>query len=274
MESSERPLAAANKRARANDEALGPADIAENVAADTGASSGQPDGRVCSLRRVQESRLDCIVQSGPDLLSRAGLESVYRTYLATSWGKGSFPLDCTLIAVKLHFDCSFGRVVRRRGWAKGPRGASNCSSQDRSVGDQCIVGACERPDFNYRGIDASEPVELLSDSGARKLHLLIGLGGAACQCGLRMRHTISAALVNQFSGRQASTFPPLCPLSSARSVLQRRAQPRPPRPARRRIPLPDPYRAKRMRSRRRRLRCDALGIGQVVRRPLAHQRRR
>lgn len=29
--------------------------------------------------------------------------------------KGSFPLDCTQIAVKLHFDCSFGRVVGRRG---------------------------------------------------------------------------------------------------------------------------------------------------------------
>ena len=48
-------------------------------------------------------------------------------------------------------------------------------------------------------IDAAEPVVLLGDSGTGKSHLLIGLGIAACQRGLRVRYTTAAALVNELA---------------------------------------------------------------------------
>jgi len=41
------------------------------------------------------------------------------------------------------------------------------------------------------------PVVLLGDSGTGKTHLLIGLGIAACEAGLRVRYTTTAALVNE-----------------------------------------------------------------------------
>ena len=47
--------------------------------------------------------------------------------------------------------------------------------------------------------DAGRPVVLLADSGTGKSHLLIGLGMAACQRGLRVRYTTAAALVNELA---------------------------------------------------------------------------
>ncbi|HVN11878.1 MAG TPA: IS21-like element helper ATPase IstB, partial [Kineosporiaceae bacterium] len=46
-------------------------------------------------------------------------------------------------------------------------------------------------------IGAGEPVVLLGDSGTGKTHLLIGLGIAACEAGLRVRYATAAALVNE-----------------------------------------------------------------------------
>jgi DNA replication protein DnaC len=46
-------------------------------------------------------------------------------------------------------------------------------------------------------IGAGEPVVLLGDSGTGKTHLLIGLGIAACDRGLRVRYATAAALVNE-----------------------------------------------------------------------------
>jgi len=46
-------------------------------------------------------------------------------------------------------------------------------------------------------IGAGEPVVLLGDSGTGKTHLLIGLGIAACEAGLRVRYVTAAALVNE-----------------------------------------------------------------------------
>ena len=46
-------------------------------------------------------------------------------------------------------------------------------------------------------ISAGEPVVLLGDSGTGKTHLLIGLGIAACERGLRVRYVTAAALVNE-----------------------------------------------------------------------------
>ena len=44
---------------------------------------------------------------------------------------------------------------------------------------------------------AGEPVVLLGDSGTGKTHLLIGLGTAAAEHGLRVRYVTTAALVNE-----------------------------------------------------------------------------
>ena len=46
-------------------------------------------------------------------------------------------------------------------------------------------------------ITAGEPVVLLGDSGTGKTHLLIGLGTAAAERGLRVRYVTTAALVNE-----------------------------------------------------------------------------
>ncbi len=46
-------------------------------------------------------------------------------------------------------------------------------------------------------IAAGEPVVLLGDSGTGKTHLLIGLGIAACDRGLRVRYATAAAMVNE-----------------------------------------------------------------------------
>ncbi len=46
-------------------------------------------------------------------------------------------------------------------------------------------------------ITAGEPVVLLGDSGTGKTHLLIGLGTAAAEHGLRVRYVTTAALVNE-----------------------------------------------------------------------------
>jgi len=48
-------------------------------------------------------------------------------------------------------------------------------------------------------IAASEPVVLLGDSGTGKTHVLIGLGIAACERGLRVRYTTTTALVNELA---------------------------------------------------------------------------
>ena len=48
-------------------------------------------------------------------------------------------------------------------------------------------------------VTAGEPVVLLGDPGTGKSHLLIGLGMAACQEGLRVRYVTAAGLVNELA---------------------------------------------------------------------------
>jgi DNA replication protein DnaC len=48
-------------------------------------------------------------------------------------------------------------------------------------------------------VAAGEPVVLLGDPGTGKTHLLIGLGIAACERGLRVRYATAAALVNELA---------------------------------------------------------------------------
>ena len=48
-------------------------------------------------------------------------------------------------------------------------------------------------------ITAGDPVVLLGDSGTGKSHLLIGLGHAACEQGLRVRYVSTAQLVNELT---------------------------------------------------------------------------
>ena len=61
--------------------------------------------------------------------------------------------------------------------------------------DPALLATLERGEW----IDAGQPVVLLGDSGTGKSHLLIGLGMAACQRGLRVRYTTAAALVNELA---------------------------------------------------------------------------
>lgn len=48
-------------------------------------------------------------------------------------------------------------------------------------------------------VTAGEPVVLLGDPGTGKTHLLIGLGTAACEAGLRVRYVTAAGLVNELA---------------------------------------------------------------------------
>ena len=61
--------------------------------------------------------------------------------------------------------------------------------------DPTLIAALESCEWVERG----EPVALLGDSGTGKSHLLIGLGVAACQRGLRVRYTTAAQLVNELA---------------------------------------------------------------------------
>ena len=53
-------------------------------------------------------------------------------------------------------------------------------------------------DFDLEAVPTLDPA-LLGDRGTGKSHLLIGLGMAACQRGLRVRYTSAAALVNELA---------------------------------------------------------------------------
>ena len=53
-------------------------------------------------------------------------------------------------------------------------------------------------DFDLETVPTLDPA-LLGDRGTGKSHLLIGLGMAACQRGLRARYTSAAALVNELA---------------------------------------------------------------------------
>ena len=53
-------------------------------------------------------------------------------------------------------------------------------------------------DFDLEAAHTLDPA-LLGDRGTGKSHLLIGLGMAACQRGLRVRYTTAAALVNELA---------------------------------------------------------------------------
>jgi len=61
--------------------------------------------------------------------------------------------------------------------------------------DPALLAALERGEW----IAAGEPVVLLGDSGTGKSHLLIGLGIAACERGLRVRYVTAAGLVNELA---------------------------------------------------------------------------
>ena len=61
--------------------------------------------------------------------------------------------------------------------------------------DPTMLATLERGEW----IALGEPVVLLGDSGTGKSHLLIGLGMAACQRGLRVRYTTAAQLVNELA---------------------------------------------------------------------------
>ena len=61
--------------------------------------------------------------------------------------------------------------------------------------EPAMLAALERGEW----ITAGEPLVLLGDSGTGKSHLLIGLGIAACERGLRVRYVTAAALVNELA---------------------------------------------------------------------------
>ncbi len=61
--------------------------------------------------------------------------------------------------------------------------------------DPTMLATLERGEW----IASGQPVVLLGDSGTGKSHLLIGLGMAACQRGLRVRYTTAAQLVNELA---------------------------------------------------------------------------
>ena len=106
--------------------------------------------------------------------------------------------------------------------------------------DPTMLATLERGEW----IDAGRPVVLLGDSGTGKSHLLIGLGMAACQRGLRVRYTTAAALVNELAeAADERTLSRLVARYGRLDLLCLDVRLRPPRPARSRAALPGPHRA-------------------------------
>ena len=125
-------------------------------------------------------------------------------------------------------------------------------------------------------ISAGEPVVLLGDSGTGKTHLLIGLGIAACEQGLRVRYVTAAALVNELveaaDERELSKVVArygrldlLCLDELGYLHL---------RPPGCRAPLPGPHRARRAGLDRGRLERALQRVGPDVHRPAARRRGR
>jgi DNA replication protein DnaC len=82
-------------------------------------------------------------------------------------------------------------------------------------------------------IEAGEPVVLLGDSGTGKTHLLIGLGIAACERGLRVRYVTAAALVNELveaADERTLSRVVVCPREWRPPSPERIIQPRRPSP--------------------------------------------
>ena len=83
-----------------------------------------------------------------------------------------------------------------------PRPGSRGSSGSRSSTSPRRRRSRRRPSRRSPrspGSTAGEPVVLLGDPGTGKTHLLIGLGIAACEEGLRVRYVTAAALVNELA---------------------------------------------------------------------------
>ena len=87
------------------------------------------------------------------------------------------------------------RAVRRVHEARFPRlkHLADFDLEAAPTVDPTMLATLERGEW----IASGQPVVLLGDSG--KSHLLIGLGIAACQRGLRVRYTTAAALVNELA---------------------------------------------------------------------------
>ena len=106
----------------------------------------------------------------------------YRAYLAT------------VLAVEVD-DRTTRRVARRISEAHFPRlkRLADCDCGENGLVTPAQVALLAGGAYLAHG----EPVVLLGDSGTGKTHLLIGLGIAACEAGLRVRYTTTAALVNE-----------------------------------------------------------------------------
>ncbi len=101
-----------------------------------------------------------------------------------------------LLAAELD-DRQARRRERRIAEARFPR-VKHLADFDLSAAptiDPAALAALERGAW----LEAGEPVVLLGDSGTGKSHLLIGLGMAACERGLRVRYVTTAALVNELA---------------------------------------------------------------------------
>ena len=143
--------------------------------------------------------------------------------------------------------------------SRGSSTSPTSTSRRAPTVDPALLAALDSCEWVERG----EPVVLLGDSGTGKSHLLIGLGMAACQRGLRVRYTTAAQLVNELA--EAADERTLSRLVARYGrldlLLPRRVRLRPPRPARRRVALPDPDRARGAGLGGGRLQCAVLGVG-------------
>jgi DNA replication protein DnaC len=106
----------------------------------------------------------------------------YRAYLAN------------VLAVEVD-DRSTRRIARRISAARFPRlkRLADFDCAENGLVTPAQVALLAAGTYLVQG----EPVVLLGDSGTGKTHLLIGLGIAACEAGLRVRYTTTAALVNE-----------------------------------------------------------------------------
>ncbi len=139
---------------------------------------------------------------------------------------------------------------------------------------------------NPAWVRAGAPLVLVGNSGTGKSHLLIGIGTAIAEHGLKVRYTTTANLVNELAEAhnekrlsktiyRYSRYDHLAVQPQARPALPRRIWISQPRPHRRETAVPDLHRTRGTQSHRRRLQRPLLRMGQNLHRgtPLLRHRR-
>jgi DNA replication protein DnaC len=125
---------------------------------------------------------------------RAGFEEVAAAALADRASYKQFLADLLTVECDDRDQRRRIRLVREAGFPRHKRIEDFDFSANPNVRPE-VVGTLTDPAW----VRAGKPLCLIGDSGTGKSHLLIGIGTAIAEAGLKVRYTTTAALVNELA---------------------------------------------------------------------------